>query len=86
MHLVRCMFYLEAQYHFDLHAVYLPGAVNTLADDLSRNRRSSFLQKAPEMQWEPVLIPPQIPELLLQGADWTSPRWRETFISSCTEV
>ena len=86
MHLVRCMFYLEAQYHFDLHAVYLPGAVNTLADDLSRNRRSSFLQKAPEMQREPVLIPPRIPELLLQGADWTSPRWRETFISSCTEV
>ena len=75
MHLQRCLFFFEAHYQFELGAEYLPGVVNTLADDLSRNRSSSFLRKAPQMRREPSQVPPQLPRLLLKGVDWTSPHW-----------
>lgn len=50
MHLVRCLFFIEAHYQFELVASYLPGEANMLADDLSRNRSSAFLLKAPNKQ------------------------------------
>ena len=43
MHLIRCLFFLEAWFEFKLIAAHLPGRENTLADDLSRNRKSHFL-------------------------------------------
>ena len=73
MHLLRCLFFFEAHFQFEVEAVYLPGKVNTLADDLSRNRSSSFLCKAPQMRREPSRVPPQLPLLLFGGIDWTSP-------------
>ena len=82
MHLLRCLFFCEARYQFRLSAAYLPGVQNTLADDLSRDRRSSFLSKAPGMNKEPSPAPPDLPELLLGVGDWTSPAWIPTFTSS----
>ena len=82
MHLLRCLFFCEAWYQFRLSAAYLLGVQNTLADDLSRDRRSSFLSKAPGMNKEPSLAPPDLPELLLGVGAWTSPVWIETFTSS----
>ena len=61
MHLLRCLFFCEAHYQFRLVAEYLPGVQNDLADDLSRNRRSSFLLKAPDMHKEPSPVPPSLP-------------------------
>ena len=78
-YLLRCLFFCEAHHNFSLAAVYLPGSQNVLADDLSRNRRSSFLQKAPGMSREPAPIPPNWPELLLGVGDWTSPAWTTRF-------
>ena len=86
MHLLRCLFFFEAHYQFELGAEYLPGVVNTLADDLSRNRSSSFLRKAPQMRREPSQVPPQLPRLLLERVDWTSPHWTATFTSLLTGV
>ena len=86
MQLVRCMFYFEAQFHFELQAVYLLRAINTLADDLSCNQRSSFLFKAPEMQRELVHLSPRLPEVQLQGADWTYRSWTVTFSSIFTRA
>ena len=37
MHLIHCLFFLEAWFGFELTATHLPGRENTLADDLSRN-------------------------------------------------
>ena len=65
MHLVRCLFFFEAHFQFELVAVHIPGASNTLADDLSRNRLTSFLSKAPSADQVPTPVPPQLPPLLL---------------------
>ena len=37
MHLLRCLFFLEAHYQFELVAVHISGVSNDLADDLSCN-------------------------------------------------
>ena len=42
MQLLRCLFFLESHFQFYLIARHLLGLANTLADDLSRNRLSSF--------------------------------------------
>ena len=42
MHLLRCLFFMEAWFQFKLVAVHIPGIFNSWADDLSRDRLSSF--------------------------------------------
>ena len=79
MHLLRCLFFFEASLNFCITATHLPGAQNELADDLSRNRLSDFLQKAPSMQPGPCGIPQELRELLFSPLDWTSPSWRLRF-------
>ena len=49
-HLMRCLFFLEATYQFELTAVHVAGRDNQLADDLSRNQLSSFRSKVPQEQ------------------------------------
>ena len=46
MHLIRCLFFLEAWFGFELVAAHLPCRENMLADDLFRNYLSAFLSKA----------------------------------------
>ena len=65
-----------------LVAEHLRGGGNDLADDLSRNRRSSFLSKAPDIGKEHSQAPPNLPELLLEIGDRTSPAWIMMFVSS----
>ena len=84
MNLLRCLSFIEALYQFELTASYIPGALNSLADDLSRNSLSSFLRKALQVDGTPTPIPPQLPELLLDHHDWTSPHWTERFSSIFT--
>ena len=80
MHLLRCLFFLEASFNFSVSGAYLPGRLNELADDLSRDRLSSFLQKAPHMQSQPTQVPQLLRDLLLGSKpDWTSPSWRGMF-------
>ena len=86
MRLVRCLFFLEAWFGFELVAAYLPGRENMLADDLSRNRRSVFLSKAQSPDPQPTIIPPGLRELLLDRDGWTSPRWTRRFFSTVTAV
>ena len=76
MHLLRCLFFFEASFNFSVSGAYLPGRLNELADDLSRDRSSSFLQKAPHMQSQPTQVPQLLRDLLLGSKpDWTSPSW-----------
>lgn len=80
MHLLRCLHFYEAFYECRLVSEHLPGVDNDLADDLSRNRLLSFLQKAPEASKTPAGIPPALIELLLRRKpDWLSSEWRELF-------
>ena len=55
-HLVQCLFFLEVWFEFELTATHLPGRMNTLADDLSRNRLSHFLSKADAPDPAPTIL------------------------------
>ena len=54
MHLLRCLFFVAAQKNVQVHACYLPGALNVAADALSRNRILDFLQVVPEAEVAPT--------------------------------
>ena len=84
MHLLRCLFFLEARYQLQLVASHVPGVENALADDLSRNRLPSFLLKAPAMEQSPTLVPSALPPLLLGEGNWTCRRWTRSFTSMLT--
>ena len=57
MHLMRCLFYVEAYHEFTLHCTHLPGSLNTVADALSRNALPSFrlqMQEADPLPYAPT--------------------------------
>ncbi len=71
MHLLRCLFFLEAHFQCSLVLAHIPGVQNALADDL--NRLSYFLSKATSPELHPSPVDPALVELL----DWTSWRWTQ---------
>ena len=78
MHMVRCLFFIEALYGFELSASYIPTKANDLADDLSRNNLSSFLCKVPALQGNQAKD--QLLEILIDtSGDWTSRNWTHRF-------
>lgn len=82
MQLLRCLFFLEAQLQFSISSVHIPGQMNELADDLSRNRLASFQSKFPSAKFNPSPIPPSLMQWLLRPKlDWTSPTWIQQFTS-----
>ena len=80
MHLMRCLFYVEAYHEFTLHCTHLPGSLNTVADALSRNALPSFrlqMQEADPLPY--ALLPRLIDALLRKDLDWLSPTWTAHF-------
>lgn len=51
-HMLRCLFFLEARFNFTVVAEHVPGVKNQLADALSRNKSSIFLQSLPSARAE----------------------------------
>jgi hypothetical protein len=87
MQMLRCLFFFEAHYQFELSARHIAGIENGLADDLSRNNLASFRAKSTNWDHEPTFIPPPLLQGLLDpGLDWTSPTWMELFNSSVQRV
>ena len=87
MHLLRCLFFFEARHSFRLEAAHIPGKDNVLADNLSRNRASSFLLKVPTAQSSPSLTPSQLLDLLMvRQPDWTSADWTALFSTISNRV
>ncbi len=87
MHLLRCLFFVEAHMGFYFIAEHVPGSLNTLADHLSRNLLSSFLLKAPSMDPKATPIPPEVITLLLDSKlDWLSETWTSLFSSILSKV
>ena len=87
MHMLRCLFFVEASYGFELSASYIPTEANDLADDLSRNNLSSFLCKVPALKRNPVKVPCQLLEILIDtSGDWTSRNWMRRFRDIFTTV
>ena len=82
MHLLRCLFFIEACYDLEVTCTHIPGIDNELADDLSRDRISAFLSKVPEASRQPAHIPMPLLDLLFDiDLDWISPRWTNQFSS-----
>jgi len=87
MHLLRCLFYVEAKFQCHIIAEHIPGIQNTLADDLSRDRAFSFLSKAPHMDPHPTTIPPEvIPALMVTPPNWLFPTWTTSWGSTLSRV
>ena len=83
MHLLRCLVFVEARYRYHLQPVYINTHANHLADDLSRNKISSFLLKVPTADHTPTPISHPLLEVLLdQKADWTSTPWLHRFTNT----
>ena len=81
-HLLRCLFYFEALYQFELRGFHIPGTQNRVADALSRNHIDVFFQQVPGADPYPHPIPPRLVETLLsEDIDWLSPLWTEPFNS-----
>ena len=81
MHLLRCLFFLEA--YFDLHisASHIPGHTNIGADQLSRNYTQSFLLQNPLMKRQPSPLPLMAMDLIMGTHEWSSPAWIRLFKS-----
>lgn len=85
MHLLRGLFFIEAESNFSLSVVHITGVANDLADDLSRDRAMSFLSKVPHARPLPTPLPLPLLELLLDtNGTWTSPDWTRRFRSIAT--
>ena len=83
MHMLRCLFYIEAYHGFSLRCVHVPGASNRVADALSRNALPSFFAQVPGADPDPQPVPRHlINALLCKSGDWLSPTWREQFGST----
>ena len=77
MHLLQCLSFFEANFGFSVVAKHIPGTQNSLADDLSRDKLSSFLQARDQATLSLQSKPPE--PLLNYRPDWTSPAWRGMF-------
>ena len=82
-HLLRCLFFIEAEFNFALSGTHIAGVDNHLADDLSRDKLSCFLSKLPQAHTLPSPIPKPLTTALLDThATWTSPSWIQQFINT----
>ena len=57
MHLLRCLWFLQALFNIAIIASHIPGVQNASADMLSRNQTEKFLLKHPQSSRTPVPIP-----------------------------
>jgi len=80
MHMLRTLFFIEAQCQFKIAARHIPGNVNSLADYLSRNELELFYTKHQGANSHPSHIPPNLLQWLLDPhMDWTSELWTLQF-------
>ena len=87
MHLLRCLFFYEAYWQFNIRCHHVAGRCNDKADDLSRNDLPAFLSKVPGADAHPPSIPEALPRLLLsQELDWISPTWIQLFKHTLNKV
>ena len=85
MHMLRCLFFIEAAYNFRLVGAHITSSDNNITDDQSRENLHSFFLKVPKASRDPARVPEAVVELLLDPkGDWTSPAWAHHFNSIFT--
>ena len=81
IHLLRCLIFYSALYHFDFSSSHIPGSQNTVAYALSCGNLTLISASFPQVPR--CLLPQPIRNLLLHHPpDWTSPEWISTFMTS----
>ena len=79
MHLLRCLFFICAQFNITFTAEHIAGITNEAADALSRNNLPVFFLKVPSARQTPSAIPPaptSLLEILVnQSPNWLSAEW-----------
>ena len=88
IHLLRCLFFFEALYSFQISSSHIAGEANTLADAISRNNMVSVMQVLGPNAGELRVTPPRalIDMLINAKPDWTSPAWRKMFKDTLSAV
>lgn len=87
MHLLRCLFFVEAAWQFTLSARHIRGVANVLADAVSRNNLDLFFMQFSEADRRATPVPPDFVGLLLDTQlNWTSPAWTRRFATSLSWV
>jgi len=76
VHRLRILFFIEVYFHCKVESKHIPGAHNTLADHLSRNRLDKFHAE----YTNPSHVPLRLLQWLLDPQmDWTSEHWIQLF-------
>ena len=85
MHLVRCLFFIQAVWDISLVACHIPGVLNSVADAISRDNLPLLFSKVPDASPQPTALPQALVQLLiLEQPDWTSSSWGR-LLRSCLE-
>ena len=83
MHLLRCLFFMEAKYQFQSMAQHVQGCLNVAADALSRNHLSTFFLQLPAADPHPSPVSPgMVDQLTDMTATWTSQPWTRHFATT----
>ena len=75
-HMLRCLFFLEAEYDYSLSAIHVPGVENRAADSISRNNLPLFFDLLPQALRNPCLVPDDLVSHLIRDRPWTSEDWK----------
>ena len=80
MHLLRCLFFMEAKDQFQSTAQHVQGRLNVAADAQSHNHLSTFFSQLPAADPHPSpLSPSMVDQLTDVTATWTSQPWTRRF-------
>ena len=75
MHLMRCLTFLKAKFHFELYASHIRGSDNVLVDALSRDNLHYFMSHHPQARQAPTYLQPELLDVtIITRSDWTSRR------------
>ena len=87
MHLLRCLWFFVAHYNIVLMPEHIAGVDNCTADHLSRNNMYNFFSINPQASHIPTPVGPLLQQLLqTPGPDWTTPSFRQLFLSIIKEA
>ena len=75
-HMLRCLFFLEAQFDASLSAVHVPGVENGAADSISRNNLPVFFDLLPQAHRRPCKVPDNLVSHVIRDRPWTSGDWK----------
>ena len=85
VHMIRCLFFLEAKFQFSFISVHVPGVLNTVAYALLRNNiMVTFSALAPQAHSQPVLVPHAVINGVISQRPWSSLHWMYWFTSTCS--